>query len=243
MKIRYNNTDMKISNYFLAIFLALTFKCAKAQVVKYQVLNENTNYYDKDMQSFTGWKDWVKTYVGGELSWGIVNFSFSQNAARYEYYFTIFSRKGSEDYENRTTIVYTFTNDEPTEEFPFRKKVAIKTVASLKNPSRPQANYNTETTGTGYIYSANTYQSILSGNSTAAIYVYFEMSDGFKGYVGRMINKNTQARLDEIQEEKEQAAADAEEAIEEAKREKQERTNQNIKAIGNAIQLLTKKKN
>ena len=202
------------------MFFAFSFYCAKGRVVQYNIIKENPNYYDKEMQSFTGWKGWNNTYEGGGRSYyGSTTFSFSQNAARYNDSFTIF-KDGSDDYESKNTIIYTFIGDEPTTEFLFRKKISIKGTSSLKNPDKPQDNYNIEIIGSGYIYSSASYESIMSGNSTADIYVYFEMSNGFKGYIGRNINRNTQYKLDEIKAEKEEADAEAEEEAEDAKREK-----------------------
>jgi hypothetical protein len=224
---------MKNFKNILLTCLIFASSLTDAQIARYHVIRVSHNHYDKDMQSYNGWSEWSNTIEEYASSSAEITLSLSANAAR------LVSNGITTEGVKSGTILYSFVGDEPTTQFPFRKKVSIKTNINT-NGSNSVKNTG-EVAGMGIIYSSASFESIIAGNSTADVYVYFEMSDGDKGYIGFAINKFTKAELEQRKAIKEQEEEEARENEEAARIEKQKKLNQRIKSISNSMQTLLKK--
>ena len=206
------------------------------QIVKYKANKVNTNLYDNDMQTYKGWNGWNNDETDCELA-------FSQNAFKIGSVFANmnFDPNHYVNYFSKVETIYTFMADEPIANFPFRKKISIKyTNRVLTKKSRIDEDIEkiTTSTGKGYIYSNETFDKILSGNSIADIYIFYEMEDGSKGYKAYNIKSINAIANDAAAEQRQ---IEQEEAAAERERLKREKRSETINSLGSSIIKLLKK--
>ena len=225
-----------MKNYLaLLIFCILTFNI-NAQIVEYRVSKSNVNTYDTDMQSYNGWKGWVDNEKN-------INLYFSQNIFKKNINVQMigFDPWAFVYYMDDTDVVYTIIADEPTENFPFRKKVKIKLISTVSTSkgSRDQfVQTKNILNGAGYIYSNETFDKLLSGTSIDDIYIFYEMEDGSKGYEAYNIKSKNAIANDASAEQRQ---IEQEEAANERERLKREKRSETINSLGSSIIKLLKK--
>lgn len=222
-------------------FILSTLKQVTAQVIVYNYIKTTSNYFDKDMQAYTGWKGWEDVYVG-RRAYTANTLSVSQNAIKISHVFSLDIEGYDDPLATRDNDLYNFIADEPTAEFPFRKKVSIKSNNQNSNPEKPQLNYNKEVIGVGYIYSKTAFDKIMTGNAVTEIYVYYEMDNKEKGFIGYYINRYTKAELDKMKDDKAAAEQDRIDELAEAKAEKKRKETEAYKNLGKVIGTLLQKK-
>lgn len=234
-----------MKNFITILLFSLCVFTSNAQVKEYYIIEECNNSYNKDMQSYNGWTEWKALNKETDNLFYTDMLKFSQSVFQVIRIRDYYSSHTSYVSNSSAVFTSTFIADEPTAEYPFRKKISIKCNSSSSytgaTTGKPEDNKSSEILGTGYVYSKAPYNEIMSGKFTGVVYFYAEMNDGTKFYWGYKINPHSAKELEELETKKQEAADEAAEAEADRKAEKAARQKRNIENGAKILNSLIKK--
>lgn len=225
-----------MKNYIILLILSILPLNINAQIINYSITEICNNVYDKDMQSFTGWSSWRDNKQPYTLS-------FSPNAFKCNRFFVYINYDENNFVDKSTSYdnIYVFSADMPSTEFKFCKKATAKYIVTVVQRKSKRDDLKEEkkvVNGTAIVYSTESYDNILSGNSTGIFYVLFELEDGSKENIAYKIKSEVAIANDAAAEQRQ---IEQEEAAAERERLKREKRSETINSLGSSIIKLLKK--
>jgi hypothetical protein len=150
-----------------------------SQITDYNVKNTLEKRYNKTMEVFYDWGEWYQPcseYICVDCKSCSLRIQISENVILFK------DKYSMPDLKFDTSYRCKYVADEPAKDFPFFKKVEI----TMEKTNVINGQYsNDKTYGHGYVYSTISLKELLLKNGIKGIvYMYYEMDDGKKGYIG-----------------------------------------------------------
>ncbi len=229
----------------LFFVLALYGQYSHAQVAEYYINQTNKNVWDNSMSAWTSWGKWNDVDNDCKYMCSTTKLRVSANVIQYIYSYSYYTKDNIRKWLTQTTT-YRLTQNAPTTAYKMNYERVLITFLQESNDYKdtPETEVKRYTkSGTGSLYSKTlNMDQLVAGNAIGTIYFYIEFSPIDKGYYGALVHKKTKEELTKEQEEKDEAEEDRLNEIAELKKEKQQKTVETYKKMGEALKIIFQKK-